>query len=370
METLHKVGFDIHLGQSCGCVKQGGIYYGGNEMIALNGTLNHYQMMDRLFYEISAEILTCDSVEKIRKALDKVMPPNITCLINGTFLDVDNNPVLEERGDPFDEEMCIIFDGSEHLWGKEGKKLSAETWNISEEGLLPNMERLLEEGLPLVFNSLSFGNRAIGYVCTYLPVQKHEYLSIPQYAIGISNALGGFRNTKYQSYLNSRIESIYTHDALTGLYNRHGFYKYCEMVLQEMQDRKQQKLLVLSADLDGLKTINDCYGHLEGDNAIYIAAKALQEVCPEDGIAFRFGGDEMVCLVPVTGEESPEKMIRERIASFLEEYNNSSGKPYKVSLSLGFCLESVSDFDTDDVIKNADMKMYAEKKAKKVSRSN
>ena len=334
LDTMHKVSFDVHMGQSCGCVKQGVIFYGGSEMITLNDTLNHYRVMDRMFYEISAEILTCDSLERIREVMKEIMPPFITCLINGAFLDVDNHPVMEEEAS-FAEEMCVLYDDSGRFLGKDNNHHESDTWNISSGELLPNMGELLGGDRPIVFNALCFRNRAIGYVCTYLPLEKYEYLSIPQCAIGISNALGGFRNTKYQSYLNSRLEDVYAHDALTGLFNRHGFYKYSEILLYGLQEKKDQKLLVISADLDGLKTINDTYGHLEGDNAIYIAAKALRESWQKEKICVRFGGDEMLCLLPVPGGEAPEITIRKRVAKFLEQYNESSGKPYEVSMSLG-----------------------------------
>lgn len=365
VESLHKVSFDIHMGQSCGCVKQGMIFYGGSEMVTLNDTLNHYRVMDRMYYEISGEILDCDSVDEIREVLREIMPPYITCLINGAFLDVDNHPVPEERENPFDEEMCVLYDDSCRFLGIIEDDDEKVKWNVGGGELVPNLNRLLESDRPIVFNALSFQNRAIGYVCTYLPLERYEYLSISQCAIGISNALGGVHNTLYQSYLNRQLEEVYAHDALTGLYNRHGFYKYSEILLEEMKENTQQEILVVSADLDGLKEINDCYGHMEGDNAICIAAKALKESWIGKNICVRFGGDEMLLLLPVPEGQNPENVIRRSVAEFLDEYNKASGKPYVVSVSLGFYRASVENFDMDSIIRNADMNMYAEKRAKK-----
>ncbi|MGN1146788.1 MAG: GGDEF domain-containing protein [Lachnospiraceae bacterium] len=368
-EAIYRVGFELLISQSCGCTK-GHSIYGGREMIELNDRLNHYRTMDRDFYEISAEILTCDNVDKISAVLRRYMPSNVTCLINKAFFEMDSKLSVKEENSSFDEEMCILYDSRSRK--EEATVLGngiLPTYDIRQGRLVPDQYELLESDIPMVFTAVCFWNRAIGYVCTYFPLNQNEYLSISQCAIGISNALGGFRNTQYQSYLFGQIEKTYTHDALTGLLNRHGFYKYSASLLEEMCKEKNGSVLMLSADLDGLKHINDCFGHLEGDNAIYIAAQAIKEAYPEEKICFRFGGDEILCLIPVYEETDMEKRVRKSIEGFLENYNKSSGKPYAVSLSLGFSMEQIDDFSMERIIKKADMRMYSEKNAKKKSRN-
>ena len=366
VDTTHWVGFDVHMGQSCGCVKLGMIIYGGSEMIALNDTLNHYRVMDKMFYEISAEILSCESLEDMRERVKGIMPPNLTCLINEAFFDVKSHSESEAGDGTFEDEMVVLYDYSDRFLGNE--ETASDKWNRKEDGVIPNWKKLLDADRPLVFNSLCFRNNAIGYVCTYLPLNRSEYLSISQYAIGLSNALGGFRNTRYQTYLNSKIEKMYAHDVLTGLLNRHGFYKYSEEMLKEVQERGRQDILVISVDLDDLKLINDNYGHLEGDNAIYMAAKVLKDALPKEKLCFRFGGDEMVCMLPVPAGMDMEEEYRQRINGLLEEYNASSGKPYQIAVSMGFYMEHVDSFEMDNVIRNADMKMYAEKRERKAAK--
>lgn len=363
-EDVYGVGFDMLISQSCGC-RKGNTYYGGREMLELNDRLNHYRVMDRSFYEASAEILTCDKVSQITDVLRKYMPYNSLCLINKSFFDVESAPSQEEKSHSFDEELVILFDSQRREKVGTSEEIDPETYDIKQGHLVPGLHHLLEGDTPIVFTAVCFQDRAIGYVCTYFMLNQTEYMGIPLCAIGISNALGGFRNMKYQSYLFSQLEKTYTHDALTGLLNRHGFYKYSASLLEKMGQENNGSVLMLSADLDGLKHINDNYGHLEGDNAIYTAAQAIREAYPEKKICFRFGGDEILCLIPVYGEEDTERRTRESIDRFLEQYNKSSGKPYTVSLSLGFSMENIDEFSMEMIIKKADMRMYSEKNLKK-----
>ena len=99
-------------------------------------------------------------------------------------------------------------------------------------------------------------------------------------------------NTQAQLY------SLYVKDALTAIYNRHGFYDELRNRIAKLAG-KRKMLFMASVDLDQLKLINDHYGHIEGDFAIRSIAQAISDTAVEvDGICARFGGDEYVmCLV-------------------------------------------------------------------------
>lgn len=356
VEPEYKIPFKVHLAQSCGCVKENAGNLGA-EMLAVNDRLSYYKMLDRGFYEASAEILTCDNEAKISKVLEKCMPVSVICMIDEDFWETENTPNIGHDIKGAHQLRYVLFDSR-----KPVDDTVTEQYEKCGE-IVPDLEELLDAQRPLVFTAICFWNRPIGYVCTYFDVTPSGYQSISQCAIGISNALGGFYNIRYQHYLNNQIEKIYAYDSLTGLLNRQGFYKYSKSMVEKMCADGQ--LLMLSTDLDGLKQINDCYGHLEGDNAIAAAAKAIREAYPEDKICFRFGGDEMICLIPVHNESDMEEKVRASIEQSLAEYNRTSGKPYTVSLSMGFFLEEVESFSLEKLIKKADTNMYSEKKAKK-----
>jgi two-component system, cell cycle response regulator len=104
-------------------------------------------------------------------------------------------------------------------------------------------------------------------------------------------------------------------DDLTGLYNRRGLYTLAEQQVR-VSERGGQGFLVLYADLDGLKGINDTYGHAEGSRAIVGAARALRETLRSSDIVARVGGDEFIALVLDPGPEgadSIDQRLRDRL---------------------------------------------------------
>ena len=154
---------------------------------------------------------------------------------------------------------------------------------------------------------------------------------------------------------------MYRHDALTGLFNRIGFQNQLKQ-LRKDPDYDNIPVTVLMSDLDGLKYINDTFGHAEGDSAIYQVAYSLSKSVPESSLSTRFGGDE-VCSI-VFGECDADGIIR-KINETLDAYNETSGKPYKVATSCGYTKMVLDkDFDIAKAIKDADEAMYKVKNAK------
>ena len=126
---------------------------------------------------------------------------------------------------------------------------------------------------------------------------------------------------------------------------------------------KKVSLNVILIDLDGLKHINDNFGHGAGDNAIRVIATALKEACPEDALCVRFGGDEMLAVIP--GESSPDE-IKQDINRRITRYNNKECKPYLISASTGiYRTDSTQNTDFEYLVKEADAAMYAEKQEKR-----
>ena len=151
------------------------------------------------------------------------------------------------------------------------------------------------------------------------------------------------------------------YDGLTGLYNRISFSKKIKERINSVPSGTP--LSVVLADLDGLKNINDNYGHFSGDNAISTVANALKLACPPDSICVRYGGDEMIAFV--FGNVSIKDIVR-RIRRTLNEYNSNSGLNYDISASIGAVKTHVSsEINKEALIKSADKLMYSEKRRKK-----
>lgn len=153
-------------------------------------------------------------------------------------------------------------------------------------------------------------------------------------------------------------------DDLTGLYNRRGFIKLGNEQY-EGSKKLSQSCLVFYADLDGLKQINDKYGHAEGDFAIIKTAEILAKCFRATDIVARIGGDEFTILVIGAAEEDKE-IIWRRIADLCESYNKKAEKPYAISVSVGCTyFKSGLDFNLEKLLKDADHDLYNEKQCRK-----
>lgn len=153
-------------------------------------------------------------------------------------------------------------------------------------------------------------------------------------------------------------------DTLTGLYNR----QYAEETLASMMENKAGFTLCF-LDLDGLKNVNDQYGHEEGDRYIRRAAEEIRRAC-RSGVdsLYRYGGDEFLVLFVGVGAEAAEirsEMINER----LRITDSGSDYSYTQSLSYGV-VESTDASDWKELIKAADRKMYEQKREKQVIRDS
>ena len=132
----------------------------------------------------------------------------------------------------------------------------------------------------------------------------------------------------------------------------------------ETAKRNDISFLLLYADLDGLKMINDQFGHSEGDYAIASTAKILNKTFRNSDIISRLGGDEFTVIIS-SASNKDEKDIRNRIQRYCDLHNELSKKPYKLSISLGFayfCPENPCSFE--DLMKAADKALYEDKQSK------
>lgn len=150
-------------------------------------------------------------------------------------------------------------------------------------------------------------------------------------------------------------------DFLTGLYNR-------RYVSQFIEDREEESLTVYYLDLDNFKAVNDQYGHQEGDNALLITAKTLQE-CMPDGMIARVGGDEF--LVVETGDCTEQEIEEKRkwLQKQLDKAYMNNEHFKNISTSVGTAHSAKGKSVMDTLIKEADEFMYREKNRKKQSLS-
>ena len=160
------------------------------------------------------------------------------------------------------------------------------------------------------------------------------------------------------------LKSLSLVDDLTGLYNRRGFMTLAPQQLKTAE-RLTRKMMLVFADLDHLKQINDTLGHRMGDLALKETASLFRRTFRESDIIARLGGDEFVVLVMDTGGESATTVI-DRLMANLAALNERKGLPYRVSLSIGIAhYEPGEPGLIEELLERADSLMYEQKKRKK-----
>ena len=149
------------------------------------------------------------------------------------------------------------------------------------------------------------------------------------------------------------------HDHLTGLYNR----RFFEEELKRLDTERQLPLSFIMGDLNGLKIINDVFGHNEGDKLLKETAEILKTVCRSDDILARWGGDEFVILLPKTSISDAEEIV-ERIK---KECKKTNSQKIPLSLSLGAATKETAGQDIQAIVIDAESNMYKNKLAQKES---
>jgi diguanylate cyclase (GGDEF)-like protein/PAS domain S-box-containing protein len=165
----------------------------------------------------------------------------------------------------------------------------------------------------------------------------------------------------------AEVQALALTDELTGLYNRRGFLT---LAAQQMKvaKRTQHALSLMFIDLDGLKGINDQYGHQVGNEAITLAARILTATFRDSDIIARFGGDEFVVLAMDSDAQDSDQVFQ-RIETQCAQYNQQENSIYQLSMSMGIAYSTIEHpCLLDELLEQADAQMYLHKQAKHPAR--
>lgn len=189
------------------------------------------------------------------------------------------------------------------------------------------------------------------------PVQRALWINL-LICVSVTATVLGLVGLISRRYL-QRIESMATHDALTGLLNRHGFGLVAEQAVAEAK-RQHVSLCVLILDLDHFKHFNDAYGHLGGDAVLRRFAGLLAHQVRQADIASRWGGEEFVIMLKETDLASAA-LLAERIRAATEaEHVEFDGKALEVRVSIGVARLAPSG-TLQELLRNADEALYRAK---------
>ncbi|MGN0377644.1 MAG: GGDEF domain-containing protein, partial [Suilimivivens sp.] len=163
---------------------------------------------------------------------------------------------------------------------------------------------------------------------------------------------------------NIALDTLSKSDSLTGIFNRRGFYTEAEKMIEENR-KTGGNLLAIYVDMNNLKIINDRYGHEEGDFALKLISDILSEEMKNAGIAGRIGGDEFACIMRYQPADDGADVLTKIYDRFVM-FNESSDKPYNVTVSAGASLIGAKDNITlKEALTQADEKLYEVKKFRK-----
>lgn len=232
-------------------------------------------------------------------------------------------------------------------------------YQLFDNALLPRDRHSLII-MPLFLKEEQFG--------LFLCEVDHEYVNyLPAVSYQLSIAMKFLLMFQEQDSVQKKLQennvvldSISKRDELTRIYNRRGFLNAADKFMKSPVHQGRQAIAVY-ADLDLLKVINDRFGHDEGDFAIKTVASMLRMVFASDSIVGRFGGDEFVVLFALPEGKNWDD-YQTAMEQRLQVFNQSSGKPYNVSLCMGaadfVCSSKVS---ISEVLAAADSALYKEK---------
>jgi len=221
------------------------------------------------------------------------------------------------------------------------------------------LARLKDNIMPAVWRDGSWRGEAMGL--------KLSGGTIPL-EISISSVDGGglvqvVRDITERKKLEETLRNSSLKDDLTGLFNRRGLLKQAAPYF-EFARRQKEKLLLLFIDLDGMKRINDEFGHNEGDNALINTATILNRSFRGSDIIARLGGDEFTVLVTDLNASKEEAIAR--LNENLKTFNASEDRGHKLAFSIGVAtLEPERMTCFEELLEQADQAMYQQKRMKR-----
>lgn len=253
--------------------------------------------------------------------------------------------------------------------------------DLIEPECIPDLQQALDGNtvLPDEINHTTWGNVFI----SYFPIREDnqivgvlgiEFDANEQYesfktmrvitplVILFTCIIAAFIATKlFKRISNPTYKDLANTDFLTGLKNRNAL----EVDINNIElSRNIESLCVMMLDLDGLKQVNDQYGHPMGDQYIEQCSKLLRSCIPNDSTIYRMGGDEFVVVLQGYNEADVDEIIHTILKKVKKENDN---QVYTFSISIGSAYYNSEDSSIMDTIKRADQSMYEFKKLHKIN---
>ena len=348
----------IHYGSSCGCRNcEEAVYNRKYQELILAKVEAGTQVSSMMQYNNALEKV--ESLEQladnIKEMLEGISCSGFFCCLNRSDLKYIVNQESERR-----TEQDRIYD----------RTMVAITGVFKRTGQLKNVafpvEKLLpaepKEGDILIFLPIHYKEQDYGYMVflnEYFPIEIYNY-RICHESIGTS-----IENLRRQMILRcsiQKLDELHMQDQMTGLYNRFALQRFRNDYIVD------KEYAVAMIDMDGLKRINDEFGHLSGNHALCVIADVLQNAVEKNDLLVRYGGDEFMLL---SHHIQPEywEAFRPMVDRILDEQIKRQQIRYPIGVSIGYAMSTKANpLSMDECCEAADKAMYRDKSRRKQQR--
>lgn len=349
---------EVYFGQSCGCsdIQDKNVASKYQQLVlakieAGNQIRQMMQYNDRLDEVDSLEELA-ENLHEMYKGLQ--CPQYIMCLNQGAidYASSDRNYAYPDNGKHFDDRIQAVIGYTERTGIIKNK-----TFSVGK--LLPID---VQEGDLILIYPIHHLEEIYGYLVfinEYLPIDIYNYRICHE---SIASSMDNLHRQMVLRKSVDMLEQLHMQDALTGLHNRYAWIRFCS------DYTSKDAYCVVYMDMDGLKQINDGYGHHAGNIAIQITANAIRDAVRENDLVTRCGGDEFQVLstnVDTGFWDKLQQVINGEIDRQIEEQN----LPYTFGVSFGYCIcDKNNPLTFEECCDKADALMYENKKLRKANK--
>ena len=360
VDKVNYIDFKTDVRASCGCKSEFRDFSIGDLLKKSEDRIENFLFTDYSLHALTEKLTFVSDEQEFINALMEYDFYDMAVVLKESALDETKAPNMVESGsnETKPESQYLLFDTE-----KKDRKYPVKL----DDGLnmLPeDRERIINSGNPLIISSICALGERFGILFYYYDVDQISYNRILQFSNFITSALINWRNNRYMKHVAIANERMSNHDYMTDLYNRKGFFKRLPVVIERARNHGE-RLLVANFDVNGLKVINDKYGHEAGDFAIAQVGKILLGLPYEVMVCARFGGDEFAFCASVKSTnkfvfstKQIESKFMEEVETALEKINGNSDQPFKISASVGVVIAEVRNFDFNRSYRIADVKMY------------
>jgi len=353
---------EVVYGNSCGCADR-------NESTAKleeqHDEVFHRKMIHEMI-DLEKNIMVAEDYEgwlaAMKEYIALVNPPEFYFCANEDFVEniFESSSMEQERMS--EEEKLAYTEKSIVLIAYQNGVFKAKE-SFDSKYALDDLFMDKDKGKLYFFSPVHCLERNYGYMVF---VDSDYVMGNQLFAYWLLSMGHSIENIRRQNLLRNamaRLDEMYIKDSLTGAYNRFGMERFfVEIKMKSMMSKS--KIQISFMDLDGLKKINDEYGHEEGDRIINAAAEILMKNAGKYCVV-RYGGDEFIVMGTVQSEREVGNYWK-KVQADIDDYNKNHKKHADLSMSFGYDT-FVIDHKTylEDCIRVTDKKMYEEKNRKK-----